>query len=132
MGVHWSGRRRIRPSALVAAFPFRSVLPISRLLSWLDGVDWVDGAGGAVDADPGAGDEGLGAGAGVDDAGDAELPGQDRAVAHRAADVDDDAGHEQEEGRPARVGGAADEDVAVLQVEGGGGVEDHDGPSFGD
>jgi len=56
-----------------------------------------DGAGASVDTDLRACWNDLAAMAGVDDARDPELACDDRAVTHRAADVDHDRGGDQEQ-----------------------------------
>ena len=51
----------------------------------------------------------------VDDARDAQLACRDRTMAQRTADVDDERPRHHEERHPARVGGFADEDLAVFE-----------------
>jgi hypothetical protein len=79
-----------------------------------------------------AGAEDGGAGAGVDHAGDTELPCDDRAVAQGAADVDHQGGGDEHGGGPAGIGGGADEDLAGFDVGDSVGTEDYPGRAFGD
>ena len=69
---------------------------------------------------------------GADDGGQAVLAGDDRRVAHDAADVEDGGGDRAEDGRPARGGRGRDEDLALLELVELGRVEDHARAALGD